>query len=437
MNATEKSLSRAGRWLVLSVAFLGWMFAGLEMSIIPLVVRPAILSFEPAVESPLSPGDAPTSPLKPSGEAEKRVGNWLAWYTCAFLLGAASGGALFGWLGDRIGRSRAMASAILCYSIFTGAVIWIRAPEELLVLRFLACMGVGGIWPNGVALVSEAWSEVSRPTLAGLIGAAANLGFVLLGMIGMRYAITPDSWRWVFAIGAAPIVLGVFAWIFVPESPEWLATRNAPGAKPAKPMATVFRPPILKYTLIGICLGMIPVLGNWGGANWLVPWADKVAGVADPHRKAMIQILRSSGAAIGSLIGGWLASMLGRRTTYFVISLASLLVSGWIYHFVTPLDGWLFNSLAFALGFVGVAYFGWLPLYLPELFPTAVRATGTGVTFNFGRILAAPGVLGAGWLIQHFGGDYAKVGSITSLIYVVGMVAICFAPDTSKRKLSE
>ena len=74
---------------------------------------------------------------------------------------------------------------------------------------------------------------------------------------------------------------------------------------------------------------------------------------------------------------------------------------------------------------------------MPELFPTAVRATGTGVTFNFGRILAAPGMLGAGWLIQYFGGDYAKVGSVTSLIYVVGMIVICFAPDTSKRKLHE
>ena len=118
------------------------------------------------------------------------------------------------------------------------------------------------------------------------------------------------------------------------------------------------------------------------------------------------------------------------------ISLAALLVSGWIYHFITPTDR-LFNPLAFALGFVGVAYFGWLPLYLPELFPTAVRATGTGVTFNFGRILAAPCILGAGWLIQYFGGDYAKVGSVTSLIYVVGMIVICFAPDTSKRKLHE
>ncbi|HEY2839445.1 MAG TPA: MFS transporter, partial [Pirellulales bacterium] len=191
-----------------------------------------------------------------------------------------------------------------------------------------------------------------------------------------------------------------------------------------------------RYTFIGVCLGMIPVLGNWGGANWLIPWADKVAGVSDPHRKAMIQILRSSGAALGSLCGGWLASLLGRRATYFAISLASLLVSGWIYHFITPADP-LFNPLAFALGFVGVAYFGWLPLYLPELFPTAVRATGTGVTFNFGRILAAPPILGAGWLIQHFGGDYAKVGSVTSLIYVVGMIAICFAPDTSKRSLHE
>src|SRR4029079_14295558 len=96
-----------------------------------------------------------------------------------------------------------------------------------------------------------------------------------------------------------------------------------------------------------------------------------------------------------------------------------------------------FTTFTFLLVFVGVAYFGWLPLYLPELFPTAVRATGTGVTFNFGRILAIPPILGAGWVIQQFGGDYAKVGSVTSLIYVLGMIVICFAPDTSKRKMHE
>jgi MFS family permease len=146
--------------------------------------------------------------------------------------------------------------------------------------------------------------------------------------------------------------------------------------------------------------------------------------------------MRSGGAVFGSLLGGWIASLLGRRFTYFLISLASFATSSFIYSFLTPADPW-FSTFAFLLGFVGVTYFGWLPLYLPELFPTRVRATGTGVTFNSGRILAAVSVLGAGVLAGWFHGDYARVGTFTGFVYVAGMVAICFAPDTSKHRLED
>jgi MFS family permease len=164
------------------------------------------------------------------------------------------------------------------------------------------------------------------------------------------------------------------------------------------------------------------------------PAAAKPKG--DPRLKARTQIMRSGGAVFGSLLGGWLASLLGRRFTYFLISLASFATSSFIYSFLTPSDPW-FSTFAFLLGFVGVTYFGWLPLYLPELFPTRVRATGTGVTFNSGRILAAVSVLGAGVLAGWFHGDYARVGTFTGFVYVAGMIAICFAPDTSKNRLED
>jgi MFS family permease len=222
-------------------------------------------------------------------------------------------------------------------------------------------------------------------------------------------------------------------------------------------MREILRPPLLSRTAIGICLGAIPVIGTSANANWLIPWADQAAESArnqshadatvatpgtarprggDPRLKAWTQVTRSGGAVFGSLLGGWVASLLGRRLTYFFISLASFAISSYIYNFLDPHDS-QFRLFAFLLGFVGVTYFGWLPLYLPELFPTRVRSTGTGVTFNSGRILAAASVLGAGALMQLFGGDYARVGTFTGLIYVVGMVVICFAPDTTARPLED
>ncbi|MEX2111908.1 MAG: MFS transporter [Pirellulales bacterium] len=442
------ALTTLQRRCVLAAAFAGWMFAGLQISLFVLVARPAMRDLLP-------------------GADEADIGDWFAWFQCAFLLGAASGGWLFGWLGDRVGRTRSLAASILCYSLVTAACVFVHDPYVLVALRFVACLGVGGAWPNAVSLSVEALPTMSKPLLAGLMGAAANVGFVLLGVIAYYFTIGPDSWRWTLWIGASPAVLGLWALLWLPESPRWLAGRTLqPGMPTAQPMREILRPPLLSRTIIGICLGAIPVIGTSANANWLIPWADQVANqrasaedlpadgdtdeaqlpedapvasppASDPRRKAaQTQITRSGGAIVGSLLGGWIASLLGRRVTYFLISLLSLGISSYIFNVLDPLSP-QFTLFTFLLGFVGVTYFGWLPLYLPELFPTRVRSTGTGVTFNSGRILAAASVLGAGSLMQLFGGDYARVGTFTGLIYAAGMVVICFAPDTTRQPVED
>jgi MFS family permease len=224
----------------------------------------------------------------------------------------------------------------------------------------------------------------------------------------------------------------------VHESPSWLQSRRGIHSnKASAPIATVFRPPYLKLTIIGILLGAVPLLGGWGSLNWLIPWADQYR-----HQEGLsgivgkTQFMRSTGATIGSLLGGWLANMYGRRTTYFCVSLSSPLISGYIFWNLTP-DDPTFTYWAFLIGMIATIAFGWLPLYLPELFPTHIRATGSGVTFNFGRFLAAAGVLGTGALTGMFNGNYAYVGRVTHLIFAVGMIVILFAPDTSQRRMDE
>ena len=139
---------------------------------------------------------------------------------------------------------------------------------------------------------------------------------------------------------------------------------------------------------------------------------------------------------IGSLLGGVLATLLGRRLTYFLISLFTFCVSSWIFGCLNPLHPW-FLWATFGFGLVGVTYFGWLPLYLPELFPTRVRATGTGISFNSGRAVAAIVTLGTGLIVQSFGGDYARIGWWTGLIYATGMIIILFAPRTDATSLRD
>jgi SHS family sialic acid transporter-like MFS transporter len=420
---SSSPLTQTQRYCVLACALLAWLCAGLLMAMPPLAARQAVASM---------------------GVTEEAMrGVWFSRYVCAFLLGAATGGLLFGSLGDYLGRSKAMGLSVLTYSLLSGLCYFVTTPQQLLVVWFLACTGVGGVWPNGVSLASEAFPGMSRPWLSGVFGTAANFGLMLLALLVGLHEVTRDNWRWIMLVCAAPAVLGAIILAMLPESPMWLIRKRQPSStdlRSSSPIAEVFRPPILKYTILGILLATVPMTGNWGATNWLVPWASKVQEQSQDKKyedlSASTQWAKSSGAAIGGIIGGWIASLLGRRTAYFAISLIALVSSFYIFHSLSPLDD-SFLTWVFVQGFFGTMYFGWMPLYFPELFPTRMRATGTGVAFNWGRIASAAGVLMGGWLMLTFGGDYARVGQVTCLVYALGMVIICFAPDTSQKRLEE
>jgi MFS family permease len=409
---------------VLTAVLLGWMGAGVEMSLMIPATRPAIQDFVGLH----------------SARIEVTADQWLSWFVAAFLLGAAVGGLVLGWLGDRAGRVRAMAVSILCYSLITGLGYFATSPEQLLVLRFLACVGIGGMWPTGVALVNEAWPGLSRPVVAGVIGASANVGFLVLGILMLSHPVTRTSWRWVMLLGATPALLGVLVWFFLSESPEWLKQRaqdqaqTGAGAAAPTPLRDVFRPPLRRLTLLGIFLGTIPLLGGWASGQRLIPWAGQVAentGLAD--LKALTQVVWAGGAVLGSLLGGWAANRLGRRLSYALISAGSLGLSVGLFLGLTPAHP-AFPWMAFALGFVSTMFFGWLPYFLPELFPTRVRTTGMGVSFNFGRILSAGALLSSTALSSWFHGDIAKMGAVTSLIYAGGLVLVPFIPTGSEER---
>ncbi len=325
--------------------------------------------------------------------------------------------------------------SVLFYSVFAGLGAFVTSLEQMLVLRFLVGLGVGGVWPNGVALVSECWPNVSRPVVAGIVGAGINVGILLLSQVARIWHVTPDSWRWLFGWSALPAVLGVFVLWTVSESPHWLAMRGA-KRDPATPLAELLRPPLRRTLMIGIMLGAIPMIGAWAASKWMIPWADQIGGTAQPGYKASTQGYWALGAVLGSFLGAQLASRAGRRLSYFLISVGSAALTCGIFLFTAPLRP-EFLPLVFAQGFVATLFFGWLPLYLPELFPTRVRATGTGIAYNVGRFATALGVCVAGTLVGWFNGDLAKVGAATALIYALGMVVIWWAPDTRGRTMDE
>lgn len=412
---TFPSITPMQRRLVLLAAVLGWMFDGLEMGIFPLIARPALQQMQNGV-----PDDT-------------FVGHWTGIITALFLLGAALGGVVFGWLGDKIGRVRALSASILTYSLFTGLVYFVQTPAQLGALRFLAALGMGGEWALGVALVMEIWTGASRPMLAGVIGAAGNAGFLLSSLVGLSAPVTTTSWRWVALAGAAPALLTFFIRMFVPESPAW--TKATEGVR-AKPLREIFSAELWKRTVVASLLCGIVLIVTWGLVQWLPSWADQLTNSQNHSAKAWTQFWSALGAMAGCLLGAWLAEICGRRMGYFLLCVASL-GSCIAFFNMESQYGMAFLAFTFLVGGLSAAFYGLIPLYLPELFPARVRATAQGLCYNIGRVLAAAGALQMGALMGYFHGDYAKAGEMISLIYILGMVVIWFAPETKGQPLPD
>jgi MFS family permease len=442
----ERRITR-GQWMALAAALLGWMFDGFEQGIFGLVSRPALVEVL-HLEGDNRLAADPTAPDEVRREAKERVdgpvGAWNSGIAAGFLFGAAVGGWLFGWLGDRLGRVRAMVFSVLTYALFTGLTGAAVGPWQMAGLRFLAALGMGGEWALGVALVMESWPQRMRPLLAGLIGAAANVGFLLtVPLVQLEEAVgrpvDAGGWRWVLGVCAFPALLTFFLRIFVPESEKW---KHAVQTGPRPRMTDIFTPALRGRSILAATLSGIPLLVTWGAVASMIPvWVKSMTG--DQAWVNAAQASSAVGAICGALTGAMLAHYLGRRRTYFALTVGSLLTCAYLFRWYFPslsspkADAGFLWVLALT-GFFTASFYGWLPLYLPELFPTRVRATGQGFGYNFGRIIAAAGALVMSHLLHNvFRGDYAQAGAVISLIYVAGLVVIWLAPETRGRPLPE
>ena len=490
-----------GRNLALLAALLGWMFDGMEMGLFPLVGKDALRDL-----------------LRPDTDKDI-VNRWFGVILACFLVGAATGGVLFGWLGDKIGRVRAMTVSVLLYSLCSGLSAASQEAWQLGVMRFFGALGMGGEWALGVALVMELWPNTSRAWLAGWIGVFGNLGYLICGGIalGLNHtepgqlhawlastglpndlaaALTAHrNWRLLMLSGAVPALLTVFIRIFVPESEKWTKAKAAgqashwaerdllgvlvgvaaalgvialwavPRGELALPVRVIgsvvgltvvvlgylypargylsrselspaARRTTLRRMLLAAGLSGVPLLGTWAGLMWMYMWVEQLPGGKVADAKPWMQMTSSLGAALGCLIGALLGGLLGRRPVYAGLCVLSLAAMVAFYRLNTEY-GLVFVLSSGLLGMISAAFYGWLPLYLPELFPTAMRATGQGFGYNFGRVIAAVGGLQMSNLLAAFHNDYAQACTLVAGVYIAGLVLIAIAPETKGKPLPE
>jgi MFS family permease len=263
------------------------------------------------------------------------------------------------------------------------------------------------------------WS--GRDLLGVLVGAATAIG--IIGLWSPFASETPMLVR--VAGSFAGLVVVILGYLYPARG--YLLRSGIPASA---------RRVTLRRMLLAAGISGVPLLGTWAGLMWMYMWVTALPGY-DPDAKPWMQISSSVGAAIGCVVGAILCTPFGRRPVYAALCVLSLVSMVGFYNQPEPSYGLMYVLFAGVLGMISASFYGWLPLYLPELFPTAVRATGQGFGFNFGRILAAAGSLQVANLLAAFGGSYAHATAIVAGVYIVGLVLIAIAPETKGKPLPE
>ena len=282
-----------------------------------------------------------------------------------------------------------------------------------------------------MALVMGAGLTVGVP--GWRLRSAPTLGYLLVAFTGKVVSVTPDSWRWIFLVGVFPALMVVLIMLFVPESERWRASVVKDSVSPVR---VVFSRAYLRTTLLGIAFASVALIGTWGSVQWIPLWVDKLVGPDMPWAKAESAMATSLGAIVGSMIGPLLGGRFGRRPTFFFLCICSLGTCGFLFRADLAYN-FGFLLAAFLVGASTASFYGWFPLFLPELFPTRARATGQGVCYNSGRIFAAAGAILGGRLVGWFDGDYARMGATITLVYVLGMVLIWLVHETKGKPLPD
>jgi MFS family permease len=448
-------------WFVLIVCSLGWAFDTLDQQLFNLARGPAITD------------------LLGAGATKSAIDTTGRYATAIFIFGWATGGILFGMLGDRWGRAKTMLTAIVVYSAFTGLSALSTTWWDFSIYRFLTGLGVGGEFAAGVSLVAEIMPARSRPMALGVLqalSAVGNMGAACISLYLKPQAeiAGTQGWRLMFLVGVLPALLVVLIMRKIREPDSWLKAKADLAANPDSHAARKAMGSMREFfgdrrwrrnALIGITLATAGVMGLWGVGFWTPELVrthvlgNETKEVQDWYA-SMGFLIQQAGGFLGMLTFSILTARIGRKPAFTAAILLGLASVVCVFGFMTDRDQiWWMCPL---LGFATLMIFGGYSIYFPELFPTRLRATGTGFCYNAARYLTAGLLFLSATILGLFqapaGSERAKeglseltvLGSLGSVddpfryaaiavacIYLLGLVAILFAPETKDKPLPE
>jgi MFS family permease len=347
------------------------------------------------------------------------------------LAASAVGGVFFGWLADRIGRTRALMASILVYSGATALCGLAQSVEQLALFRVILGLGMGGEWATGAALVAETWPSAHRGKALGLMQSAWAIGYAAAAAVS-ALVLPRWGWRAVFLVGIVPALLTLWIRRAVPESAVWLAGRAPASARPA--LREVLWGPAGRLTWLVAAMNAATMFAWWGLFTWIPsylsrPVIDGGAGLSLLRTSTWI-VLMQAGMWCGYVTFGFAADAFGRKRAYvgYLLTAAALVP---VYG-ATRDPVWLLVLGPF-VAFFGTGYFSGFGAVTAELFPTAVRATAQGLTYNIGRGLSAfaPFLIGALATTHGLGAAF----SLTAGAFILAAVLWIWIPETVGREL--
>ena len=405
----------ADQWRVLAAAKLGWMLDAMDFMLYAMAI----------------------GQLRAYFGINDATAGLLGTVTLAM---SAFGGIIFGFVADRFGRTRALMATILIFSLASLGASTSQTIIQLLMWRAILGIGMGGEWASGAVLVSETWPAAHRNKAISIMQSGWALGYILAAVMAGIFIDTlglgAEAWRWLFAFGAVPALFVLWVRRSVPEPAAW-KERRASTAPRVNPFGVIFGPVYRKRTLLVIALNSATQFGYWGIFFWLPGFLARpvAAGGAGMSVVGSIPWILSIqiGAYLGYLSFGFIADRLGRSRTFIMFMVTAALI--------VPIYGQMARSplvlmlLGPVFGYAAHGYFSMFGSFIAELFPTAVRATGQGTSYNLGRLAgaAAPYTIGAIATLPGIGIGLAM--ATTSAFFLAAALIILALPDRSGQEL--
>ncbi len=398
--------------IVFLCCWLGGIFDGMDSSLMSVALPSAI-------------GEL-------TGSADKLVVSQIGSYvTAIFLIGWTFGGVLFGYIGDKLGRVKSMIFSILLYAAFTGLAGFAQNWPQLAFCRFLTGLGIGGELVSIATFLSEVWPERSRAIAVGALITSYQAGVFLAGSVNFLF----HNWRHVFFVGALPAVLVIVLRLTLKESEKWMQHAHASLEEEKSLLKQLFADHYTRNLIVGgLAFGGL-LIGYWASLSWIPTWVQSLlSNNSDGSvERGVVTMWQGFAAIIGCTVSGFLCDSLGRKKTLLFGFLGCFFSSLLLFLSNKTFSGVIYFQTCILGFFIGLTQAG-MYIYLPELFATKVRATGTGFCLNVGRIATVIAVFFVGSLVALFGG-YAKAAIAFACAYLVGAVASLFGNETKGKAL--